>query len=201
MDLTGIHRLYKPIRVSQFLGMVESSLQPQETQRSKRPVTADAPRQYDLNNCTILLADDNRTNRLIAEKMLRNCEVELHFAKNGAEAVDLFRDQFPNIVFMDLSMPAMDGFEATAAIRALEDASGVSDRKVPIVALTANASEGLRDRCLASGMSDFLTKPIVKDALLQMISKYTQAGSGDPGAQRRPDVGVIADLSSGSSRS
>ncbi len=87
----------------------------------------------------VLAAEDNRTNQLVFHKMVRDLEIDLVFANNGREAVELFRTFRPDLIFMDISMPEMDGREAARAIRALEaDLGG----HVPIVALTAHAMDG-----------------------------------------------------------
>ncbi|MEM7056114.1 MAG: ATP-binding protein [Pseudomonadota bacterium] len=166
-------RLYKPFRVSQLLGL---SLP--EQVRNARPVGGRDARPripYDFAAVTVLIADDNKTNRLIAEKMLDQTGLDLHFACNGDEAIHLFRDVMPDLIFMDLSMPGTDGFEATRAIRDLENNFG--NTATPIVALTANGADSERDRCIASGMTDFLTKPIAKDALFETIARYAHSTS------------------------
>lgn len=138
---------------------------------------------------TVLVAEDNRTNRLVVSKMLRNENIDLHFAENGALAVSMFGPLAPDLIFMDLSMPEMNGLQAAQAIREIErdaDQSGV-----PIVALTANAMEGDREQCLAAGMNDYLTKPIRKRLLLEKIDEYrnqaqTRSADGSLGQTGEP---------------
>ncbi|MCB4457968.1 response regulator [Leisingera sp. McT4-56] len=119
----------------------------------------------------VLLAEDNRTNQLVVTKMLKDAPLEISIAKNGMEAVAQFRSARPDIVLMDMMMPEMDGIEATAEMRRIEAESG--SRKTPIVALTANALQTHREKCLQAGMDDFLSKPINKKALTEAISKWT----------------------------
>ncbi len=117
-----------------------------------------------LAGATILLAEDNRTNRLLIRKYLNGQDVELIEAENGHEAVHLCRDLAPDLILMDMSMPELDGIEATRRIRALEIAQPV------IIALTANAFSSDRQACLNAGMNDFLSKPINRTHLLQTLT-------------------------------
>ena len=107
----------------------------------------------------VLAAEDNKTNRLVFSKMVKDADIDLKFATNGAEAVDLFQSFAPDMIFMDISMPKMDGKEATRHIRALEADTG---GHVPIVALTAHAMDGDDQGILASGIDHYLTKPLRK---------------------------------------
>jgi CheY-like chemotaxis protein len=114
----------------------------------------------------VLAAEDNRTNRLVFSNMVKGLDIELTFAENGREAVDLFRSLAPDVIFMDISMPEMDGKEATRAIRALEAQSG---GRVPIVAMTAHAMSGDDTDILAAGLDHYLTKPLRKEMIHQHI--------------------------------
>ncbi len=114
----------------------------------------------------ILAAEDNKTNQLVFRKMIKDLDVDLRFAANGQEAVSLYQDSTPDIVFMDISMPIMDGKEATQAIRALEEGTG---RHIPIVALTAHAMEGDGAGIMAAGLDHYLTKPLRKPEILERI--------------------------------
>jgi hypothetical protein len=117
----------------------------------------------------ILSAEDNRTNQLVFAKMLRDLDIELRFADNGREALEIARAWEPDLVFMDVSMPEMDGREATRRIRAAEAGSG---RHVPIVALTAHAMEGDEASILDAGMDRYLTKPLRKAAITGAILAF-----------------------------
>lgn len=118
----------------------------------------------------ILVAEDNKTNRLIVQSMLKQSAYQVTFAENGLEAVVNYRQNPPRVLLMDMSMPQMDGVDATKAIRELEDQKGL--QRCPIIALTANALEDDQKRCFDAGMDDFLSKPIKKDALLGCIQKW-----------------------------
>ena len=119
----------------------------------------------------VLLAEDNRTNQFVFRKMVASEQLDLHFAANGVEAVEAFSAQRPDLIFMDISMPLMDGKEATRKIRSLETGGA----RVPIVAITAHAMEGDREAVLEAGLDDYLTKPLRKAALLEMIARYCPA--------------------------
>ncbi|MCZ4351998.1 response regulator [Roseovarius aestuarii] len=115
----------------------------------------------------VLAAEDNKTNQLVFGKMVKTLDIDLVFAGNGIEAVDLFQSFRPDIVFMDISMPLMDGKEATRQIRQIEKDIG---GHVPIVAMTAHAMDGDDIEILAAGLDHYLTKPLRKAAIHDHIS-------------------------------
>ena len=125
----------------------------------------------------VLAAEDNKTNRLVFSKMVKTLNINLKFAENGAEAVALYQSFEPDIVFMDISMPEMDGKEATIRIRAIEAETGAH---IPIVAMTAHAMTGDREDILAAGMDHYLTKPLKKDAITERILDARPPGRLDP---------------------
>jgi len=123
----------------------------------------------------VLLAEDNAVNQLVAGKMLARCGLEFVVAANGREAVELASVQAFDAILMDCQMPVLDGFDATAEIRSLSNSQANS---VPIIALTANAMQGDREKCLKAGMDDFLSKPIglvmLRDTLSRWIGKRSE---------------------------
>ncbi len=123
----------------------------------------------------ILLAEDNQTNRLIVSAMLEPIGLRVDTAGNGLEAVEAQRVAPYDLILMDVNMPEMDGYAATAAIRAL-DGEGAG---VPILAVTANAFETDREAALAAGMNDFISKPFRKEALLTLVVRHL----ADPGSR------------------
>ena len=120
----------------------------------------------------LLMAEDNRTNQVVVSRMLRTENVEITIAANGQEAVDLYRQVQPDLVLMDMMMPVKDGLEATEEIRRHEANNHL--KRVPIVALTANALKSHETACLEVGMDDFLSKPIRKQALLETLHKWSR---------------------------
>ena len=114
----------------------------------------------------VLVAEDNRTNQLVFQKMVREAQMDLQFASNGLEAVALFQSFSPDLIFMDISMPEMDGKDAARAIRALENGAS----HVPIVALTAHAMDGDEVEILAAGIDRYMTKPLRKTLILDTIA-------------------------------
>ena len=111
----------------------------------------------------VLVAEDNAVNQRVVQGMLRARACEVALAGNGREAVDAWQLSRFDVIFMDVQMPEMDGFEAVAAIRAAEASSGRP--RVPIVALTAHALAGDAERCLAAGMDGYLSKPLRRGTL------------------------------------
>jgi signal transduction histidine kinase/CheY-like chemotaxis protein len=116
----------------------------------------------------VLVAEDNPVNQLLVTKLLKKLGHEAVAAANGREAVQQYEAAVPDVILMDVQMPEMDGFEATAAIRAREAASG---GRTPIVALTAHALQGYREECLQAGMDDYLTKPVKMDDLARALAR------------------------------
>ena len=120
----------------------------------------------------VLLAEDNPFNQKVATAMLKLIGCRVQVAANGVEAVTMAREGVFDLVLMDCQMPAMDGYEATRRIRELPSPAGA----VTIIAMTANALSGDRKACFASGMDDFLSKPITKAMLSDMMNKWEIVG-------------------------
>ncbi|SEK79375.1 hypothetical protein SAMN05421666_0053 [Roseovarius nanhaiticus] len=152
--------LQKPVSRSDLYASL-SALAEKEPAAGQGQEVADTPRAL-----RVLAAEDNKTNRLVFSKMVGDLDIELTFAENGVEAVELYQNVKPDIVFMDISMPMMDGKEATRHIRAIEAGT---DRHVPIVAMTAHAMDGDDEGILAAGLDHYLTKPLRKAAIRERI--------------------------------
>jgi two-component system sensor histidine kinase/response regulator len=127
----------------------------------------------------VLVVEDNPVNQRIAIKMISRLGYRAHTAENGVEATRRARRQRYDLILMDCQMPEMDGYDATRAIRQME----VSSARTPIIALTANAMASDRERCLAAGMDDFLTKPLTMAALQQALDRVIDAGRTPPQSQ------------------
>ena len=128
-----------------------------------------APREQ--RQMRVLAAEDNKTNQLVFQKMVKAIDIDLVFAANGREAVELWQSFRPDLIFMDISMPEMDGKEAARAIRAAEP----EGTHVPIVALTAHAMDGDSDGILASGIDRYMTKPLRKAAITEALTEFCPA--------------------------
>ncbi len=116
----------------------------------------------------VLLVEDNVINQQVAIHLLGKLGYSVDLAQNGAEAVQMVQQAEYDVVLMDCQMPVMDGFEATRAIRSLDSAAS----RVPIVAVTANALPGERERCLAAGMDDYVPKPVSKESLDKALARW-----------------------------
>jgi CheY-like chemotaxis protein len=143
---------------------------------------------------SVLLAEDDVVNQTVAASVLRERGHSVDIASDGRQAVQATARRAYDVVLMDLQMPELDGFEATAEIRA----KGVR-RSVPIVALTANALSGERDRCIAAGMDDYLCKPFKAHDLFAIVEEWgtkgTELGSGRGAAEPAVDLdGLRAEL-------
>jgi CheY-like chemotaxis protein len=117
----------------------------------------------------VLIAEDNQVNMLLVKSIFENIlpEAKLIEAENGWEVIEKFKEESPDIIFMDIRMPEKNGYEASIAIRQLEINS-----HVPIIALTAGTAKGEREKCLEAGMDDYVSKPIVQDSLHKMVNKW-----------------------------
>jgi CheY-like chemotaxis protein len=120
----------------------------------------------------ILVAEDNAINQRVALRMLEKLGLSADIAANGAEAVKAIQTNPYPVILMDCQMPEMDGFQATAAIRAWEAERGLP--RTPIIAMTAHAMTGDRERCLEAGMDDYLAKPISIRALNEVLSQFVE---------------------------
>jgi two-component system, sensor histidine kinase and response regulator len=127
----------------------------------------------------ILVAEDNRINQRLILLLLEKAGYSTQLATNGAEAVEALKKEQFDIVLMDVQMPVMDGEEATREIRAFETGACGGNRHVPIIAVTAHAMRGDRERCLAAGMDDYLTKPlqngVLEAAVIQWLANSKNA--------------------------
>jgi two-component system, sensor histidine kinase and response regulator len=121
----------------------------------------------------ILLAEDNVANQKIALYLLKKQGHDLEVTNNGREAVDMVSSRDFDVVLMDVQMPIMDGFQATAAIRALPNKAKAG---LPIIAMTAHSMKGDKERCLAAGMDGYITKPISSKDLLMALSRVQKNG-------------------------
>ncbi len=163
--------LLKPVKQSQLLETLTSVIgqRKRKDTTGRRRHTLGKPRHIMNQGLHILLAEDNEINQRMTQVLLtkQGCEVDL--ANNGLEAVDAVQKKQYDLIFMDVQMPDMDGFEATQKIRVFED----KDRHTPVVAMTAHAMPEDRQRCLDAGMDDYLSKPLDAHKVFEIIERWT----------------------------
>ncbi|MFA6009741.1 MAG: response regulator [Desulfobacteraceae bacterium] len=135
------------------------------------------------NPLAILIVEDQETNLIVARELLNRLGYKADSARNGMEALDAMTDKTYDIVLMDCQMPVMDGFKCTEEIRRRENRK----KRTPIVAMTANAIKGVREKCFESGMDDYITKPVNPDDLSRIIQLYGSKNSFTEQTTREPE--------------
>ena len=124
-----------------------------------------------LAGCRVLLAEDNLVNQKVVGRMLEKLECDVCITSNGKETLERFKNLEHDVILMDCQMPVMDGFETTREIRRQETRFG---GHIPIIALTANAIAGDKERCLAAGMDDYLSKPVSRQRLEHTLKRWSK---------------------------
>ncbi|MEP0846504.1 MAG: response regulator [Phycisphaerae bacterium] len=182
--------LPKPVQQSQLLDALAAAVAPGRPPRQRRQLShtpgAPAPPQPAPRPARILLADDHDIGQEVAATLLRRAGYTCDVVSNGKQAVEALAASRYDLVLMDCQMPEMDGFQATRAIRAMEaarSAKGASRPHIPIIALTALAIRGDRERCLEAGMDDYVPKPLRPERLYEAIER--QLEMQDPRAEPR----------------
>ena len=165
--------LTKPLKPRQLMHAILRALEGKKKQPIVKKVKASQKtmiwEKSGLRQVNVLLVEDHPTNQKVAAKMLSKLNCTVDIAENGKIAVEKITQNAYDILFMDCQMPVMDGFEATIIIRALGDSS---KRGVPIIAMTANAMKGDKEKCLNVGMDDYITKPVKLKTLQDVLKKY-----------------------------
>jgi CheY-like chemotaxis protein len=170
--------LPKPVRRRKMLELIRQLLT--ETRdvidKSRRePVGTEQPGTVAVGyGARILLVEDNPINRKLAHFMLSKAGYRLTIAENGREAVDTWsaNRESLDLILMDIQMPRMDGIQAAREIRKLENAEGRETSRIPIIAMTAQSMKGDREKCLGAGMDDYISKPIHREVVFEMIKKW-----------------------------
>ncbi len=172
--------LVKPVKQSLLLDTIITAISTKEPEKEKKAVhpvvTQHTITERKFENIRILLAEDNPVNQKLAASMLKKAGYKkVDIAENGQLAVKAVGQKNYDIIFMDIQMPVMDGFEATRLIREKE-----KDRRHSIiVAMTAHALKGDRERCIVAGMDDYISKPINPQEMFSVIKKWVKAGAED----------------------
>ena len=181
--------LVKPIRQTELLDGICQVLNKVSTPKNLPLVTRHTLHE-DKHRSRVLLAEDNAVNQTLAVRLLEKLGYSVIAAGNGVEAVQAFENNQFDVVLMDIQMPEMDGFEATAAIRAKEELTG---RHVPIIAMTAHAMKGDQERCISAGMDGYVSKPIRTSELFstleRMLSNKDSAPANDSANVLDPIIG------------
>ena len=171
-----------PIEASDLLNAILLSVDLTEATGSERPLITRHTLREQRRQLKILLAEDNVVNQTLATRLLQKLGHQVEVANNGQEALDLHAQGHFDVILMDVQMPVMGGFDATAAIRAREAAGAPV---TPIIAMTAHAMKGDRERCLQAGMDGYLSKPVHAPDLVEVLIHH--AGLGDPAPTPEPE--------------
>jgi two-component system, sensor histidine kinase and response regulator len=175
--------LMKPVQPSELLDAILAALsKPEDTPKPAPPPLG--PAQEEFPRMKILLAEDNAVNRKLATALLEKRGHIVVVTENGREALDALEHEIVDLVLMDVQMPVMDGLEAIQAIRVKERSSGAH---LPIIAVTAHAMKGDRERCLEAGADDYVTKPIRLAELLAAMNRV-RLGAGNRAPAATPAV-------------
>ncbi len=180
LDHAGLAtNLVKPIRLTNLMTKTASALGYNLDASAMYPARmADARPTVEISSLTsagsrrILVTEDNLVNQTVAKRMLVKGGFEVDVAENGEQALSKVKSGADyDLIFMDCQMPRMDGYEASRQIREFEEGINAGTR-VPIIALTANAMQGDREKCIDAGMDDYIAKPVKKDALFEMLRRH-----------------------------
>jgi two-component system, sensor histidine kinase and response regulator len=164
--------LIKPIKQSELLEAILTALGRQPQKEARATLNPHRPLGEDQRRLRILLAEDNVVNQRLAARLLQKRGHTVTVVPNGKEALAALKWQSFDLVLMDVQMPQMDGFEATAEIRRREESMGAH---TPIIAMTAHAMKGDRERCIAAGMDAYIPKPIQPRELFEALESLTQS--------------------------
>ncbi|QEG21447.1 response regulator [Mariniblastus fucicola] len=190
--LEVVQQLLKPVKYSELRAAFVSAVTGPDTEI--QPISEEVPTGPN-RKLGILLVEDNIINQKLALALLEQNGHTVTVACDGAEAVKFFKQQTFDLVLMDIQMPVMDGFEATLCIREYETSQS-SLTETPIIALTAYASSADRERCLAAGMNEYISKPIRADALHRLIEQQTGSVSKESQSNGEAPASRVVDWSS-----
>jgi signal transduction histidine kinase/CheY-like chemotaxis protein/HPt (histidine-containing phosphotransfer) domain-containing protein len=188
MNAAGIFdAVAKPLRVSNlFDAMMRASTMgrgPGPAAPSKPVMVTARPKA--VRRARVLVAEDNEINQIVASEILSKAGFVCQIVNDGAAAVKAVQNRAYDVVLMDCHMPVMDGFHATKKIREWEsqrESQAAPAKRLPIIALTANALKSDRDECIAAGMDDFISKPLNRDALIELLNRHVASGGQNDGA-------------------
>ncbi|MEX0644021.1 MAG: response regulator [Parvularculaceae bacterium] len=179
--------LVKPARASMLMDAIATSISKKSIERAhvtsaslaSTSIADGEPQRAFMSNgapLDVLVAEDNCVNQMVIKAMLEKCGCTVRLAADGREAIKLYEKRAPDIVLMDVSMPNIDGVQATARIREIQVGSG---HRVPIIGVTAHAMREDRQKCLDAGMDDYLPKPVRQSALEVVLRRWTERAEGE----------------------
>lgn len=188
--------LSKPIRknelkmtIGSVMGLTENAMDEKKELVTRHSI-ADEQRKM----MWVLLVEDYPTNQRIAQKNITQAGFNMILAQNGKEAVDMFKIRKFDLILMDIQMPVMDGYEASRKIREIEKQIAGPDsapERIPIIAMTAHAVSGIREKCIQAGMDDYISKPLRRNDLIAMADKWTLSKTGRH--EPRPSLTSVPD--------
>lgn len=159
------YRLVKPIKMKDLFQAFNNL----NTKNGRREIGSENILSLDQSKPKIIIAEDNTVNMFLTKTLVKKVmpSAEIMEAKTGIECIDLYKTHQPSLIFMDIQMPEMNGYEATTSIRSLEKTS-----RIPIIALTAGNVKGEKEKCLELGMDDFIVKPINQKSIYEILKKW-----------------------------
>ncbi len=179
--------LTKPVRQSQLLETINAVLGIPETEAVPQPLITRHSLRAQKRSLHILLAEDNLVNQMVAQRVLEKWGHAVRTVNNGKEALEALKSQAFDLVLMDIEMPEMDGLQTTAVVRLREQGTS---QHVPIVAMTAHAMKGDKERCLAAGMDAYVSKPVQVNELYEVLEDLMSQRQPEAAARRevQPDA-------------
>jgi len=183
----------KPVRSGELREMLVRALDG-DAGDARHPVVAEPATMEPLPDFTrrkgrILLAEDNITNQQVALGILKKLGLTADAVANGREAVEALKTLPYDLVFMDVQMPEMDGFEATCLIR--DPRTGILNRNIPVIAMTAYAMQGDREKCLEAGVDDYVSKPVSLQALIAVLEKWLPKEDAEGGGRKTENISPV----------
>jgi CheY-like chemotaxis protein len=164
--------MVKPVKMNQLFEALSKVNLPEETPKElvPEPVLKESKQLSD-NPYNIMITEDNKINMMLTSTIISNLlpAATLIKANNGQEAVELYPNANPDLMFMDIQMPTLNGYEAAQQIRKIEASTG---KRVPIVALTAGTVKGEEERCREAGMDDYISKPVIEETIRRMVKTW-----------------------------
>ncbi len=175
--LDNVVKIGKPVRLRDLYQAIAGPIVDAEPGAAAVAASSEKKKILDFSGSHILLVEDNFVNQQVAAGLLGKLGIVPDIAENGVEALQKIADKSYDLVLMDVQMPLMDGYEATRRLRGLSDHKSQS---LPIIAMTANAMQGDKEKCLEAGMNDYISKPIVLNSLQEKLQEWLGHDASEP---------------------